>query len=162
MTKDLITIVFGSNELIDTNGILTFIDQKNQIKKELFRIELRSDLQPMITVEIRDRNNQLLGKAYRSTSFVHVHPDYEEIEETKGSEIKRMGLKRKKDNALIFEMVKKSPNEVEINGIFHVKGFPHPIVATRHSTRIGGIILSHNVKVGGGKGIVLTPHSIRF
>ena len=74
--NNLITIIFGSNKLINTNGILTFIDQQSKIKRELFKVELRSDLQPMLTAEIRDNKNQLLGKAYRSTSFVYTHPDY--------------------------------------------------------------------------------------
>ena len=158
----LITIVFGSNRMVDTGGILTFQDTQKQIKKELFKVELRSDLQPMITVEIRDENDQLLGKAYRSTSFVYVHKDYEFTEERKGNEIIRLALKRKKDGNFVFELIKRGKNEVEINGMFHVKGFPHPIEATRDYTKIGGITLSHNTKVGGGRGIVLTPTSIGF
>jgi len=160
--KKLVTIIFGSNRMIDTSGILTFIDESRQIKKELFKVKLRSDLQPMITVEIRDENDQLLGKAYRSTSFVYCHRDYRPIVETEGAEVKRLALERREDGSLIFELVKRSGNEVEINGIFHVRGFPHPIEATRDYTRIGGVTLSHNTMIGGLRGIVLTPHSIGF
>lgn len=148
--------------MIDTDGILTFIDKNRKIKRDLFKVELRSDLQPMITVELRDENNQFQGKAYRSTSFVDWAPDYEPIIETEGAEVKRLALKRKKDDNLIFELIRKGQNEVEINGIFHVKGFPHPIIATKHFTKIGGVTLSHNTIAGGGKSIVLTPHSIGF
>lgn len=148
--------------MIDTGGILTFLDKSRQVKKDLFKVELRSDLQPMITVEIRDNNNELLGKAYRSTSFVYCHPDYEEIVQAKGAEVIRLALKRKKDDSLIFELIKRNGNEVEINGVFHIKGFPHPIIATKNFTKIGGLTLSQNTMVGGGKGIILTPHSIGF
>ncbi len=41
----------------------------------MLKMEL-SALKPLITVEIRDKNNELLGKVWKSTSFVHWHKDY--------------------------------------------------------------------------------------
>lgn len=148
--------------MIETGGILTFVDKSRQIERGLFKVELRSDLQLMLSVEIRDENDQLLGKAHRSTSFVHCHQDYKVREEREGAEVKRLALRRKKDNDLIFELIKRSENVVEINGVFHVSGFPYPIIATPNFTRIGGVTLSHNTKVGGGRGIILTPQGIGF
>jgi hypothetical protein len=67
----LISITFGSNRFINTNGIITFRD--NGKDKDLFRYELRSsDSKPMIDVEIRDSKNELLGKVWKSASFVHI------------------------------------------------------------------------------------------
>ena len=147
----MISITFGSNRFIDSNGIIAF---KN---KELFKYELRSsDLQPMITVEIRDSNEELLGKVWKSSSFVHCHKDYEAKEEREGNSVKRMSLIRKSDNATIFELNIRNPNDIEISGVFHVKGFPHPIIATKDFLKIGGITLSHNTIVRSGKGIMLS------
>jgi hypothetical protein len=49
----------------------------------------------------------------------------------KGHEIIRLALKRKIDCNFVFELIKRGKNEVDINGMFHVKGFPHLIEATR-------------------------------
>ena len=149
--------------MIDTNGIITFRDIRGRLAdKEIFKVELRSDGQPLISVEIRDRNNVLLGKVWKSTSFVHCHPDYEGEEYREGTQVKRINLRRKKDSAVIFDLEIRSPNEVEINGIFHIEGFPHPIEATRNYTRIGGTTLAYNTKIGGRRGIILTQNSIGF
>ena len=149
----MINITFGSNRFIDTNGIITFND------KELFKYELRSsDLQPMITVEIRDQQGVLLGKVWKSTSFVHCHPSCETEIKREGNQIRKMSLSRKTDGVKLFELNIREPNDIEINGIFHIKGFPHPIVATEDYTKIGGITISHNTKAGKGKGIILTEN----
>lgn len=159
----LITIVFGSNRMIDTNGVCTFIDEERNVTKELFKVELRGDLQPMITVEIRDKLNKLLGKAYRSTGFVTWDKEnYEIIEEREGSETKRLALKRKTDGCTIFEMIKKDGNEVEINGVFHIKGYPHMIEATPDFLQTGTNQLIDCRMGCKGKGIVLTRNSIGF
>ena len=150
----LVTITFGSNRFIDTNGIIAFKG------KEFLKYELRSsDLQPMITVEIRDSNGNLLGKIWKSTSFVTLpHPDLEEKIERVGTDVKRISLTRKSDGAVFFELNIRKPTDVEINGIFHIKGFAHPIIATKDYLKIGGITLSHNTKARGGQGINLTEN----
>ena len=151
----MVSITFGSNRFIDTNGIISF---KN---KELFKYELRSsDLQPMITVEIRDKDGTLLGKVWKSTSFVYWHEDYEPKVEREGTNVKRMALVRKSDNTTVFELIIRNPNDIEINGIFYIKGFKYPIIATKDYLKIGGIILSHNTIVRSGKGIVLTENGL--
>ena len=152
----MISITFGSNRFINTNGIISFRD--NGKDKELFRYELRSsDSKPMIDVEIRNRTNELLGKVWKSASFVHVHNDYDGKEEHEGSEIKRMSLIRKSDNVTMFELIVHKPTNIEVNGHFHIKGYQYPIIATKDSLTIGlGNILSHNTKVSGGMGIILT------
>jgi hypothetical protein len=94
----MLTILFGSNWFIDTNGVVTFVDESKNIRKDLFKIELRADNKPMISVEVRDTNNQLLGRVHRSTSFVTVHPDYESSSELSGSDVKRLLLKNKQTN----------------------------------------------------------------
>jgi len=112
----------------------------------------------MITVEIRDRNGELLGKVWKSSSFVYWHKDYEAIVEREGNIVRRMSLIRKTDRATIFELNIRNPNDIEINGVFYVKGFSHPIIATKDSLKIGNIILSHNTIVRSGKGIVLSEN----
>lgn len=126
-SRSSINIVLGSNHFIGTSGLI-------QIKgKELFRIDLisyRDTFKPLITVEIRDENNTLLGKAYRSTSFVHCHPDYEAIIETEEGQTKRLALKRRADGVVVFDLKFTAPNEVEINGIFYAENIDYPIIAT--------------------------------
>ena len=170
----MLTIIFGSNWFIDTNGIVTFVDAENRIKKELVKIELRDDSQPMLTVEVRDAENKLVGKAYRSTSFVGIDPEYETITERNGSDIKKMVLKNKKTNKEVFELVnhgsrteKMNGKEVinyivEINGVFYIKGCPYPIEATSRYLDINTKKLIGNKKFGGGSGIELTPNSLAF
>ena len=151
----MITIVFGSNRFIDTNGIIAFRDDGKD--KELFKYELREDSKPMITVEIRDNNGELLGKVWKAASFVHVHKDYEGKEEREGSDIKKMILIRKSDNATIFELIVHKSSIIEINGVFYIEGYQYPIVATKNSLTIGrGNILSRNTIVKHGTGIILT------
>jgi hypothetical protein len=148
---NLINIMFGSNRFIDTDGIIAFKG------KEFFKYELRSsDLKPLITVEIRNSGGELLGKIWKSTSFVHCHPEYECKVEYEGSDVKQMLLIRKSDGAIVFELNIIEPTDIEINGIFHIKGFPHSIVATKDCLKIGGITFKNCTKHGGGKGINLT------
>jgi len=59
-------------------------------------------------------------------------------------------------------MVKKGANEVEINGIFHIKGYPHIIVANTNGTMIGTNLIANSTKIGGGTGIILRPNDIGF
>lgn len=147
----MISITFGSNRFVNTDGIISFKD------KELFRYELRSgDLQPMITVEIRDKEGVLLGKVWKSTSYVHCNPEYETEIEQEGNSVRRMALIRKSDHETIFDLRIRTPTDIEINGVFHVKGFPHPIIATREYLQIGGLMLSHNTIARSGKGISLS------
>ena len=154
----VIRVTFGSNRFINTNGIITFRD--NGKDKDLFRYELRSsDSKPMIDVEIRDNKNELLGKVWKSASFVYVHKDYEGKEEREGSEIKRLALIRKNDNATMFELIVHNPTDIEINGIFHIEGYQYPIIANKNSLTIGlGNILSHNETISDGMGIILTKN----
>ena len=151
----MINITFGSNRFIDTNGVIAFRD--NGKDRELFKYELREDSKPMINVEIRNEKGELLGKVWKSASFVHVNKDYEGKEEREGSDIKRMTLTRKSDNASIFELIVHKPHNIEINGVFYIEGYQYPIIATKESLTIGrGNTLSHNTKVKGGMGIILT------
>jgi len=144
-----INITFGSNRFIGTNGIISVKG------KELFRMELADDLRPLITVEIRDENDVLLGKVWKSTSFVHSHKDYEPIHERQNNTLKRLALKRKSDNEEIFEIVFHAPDEVEINGTFHVKGLNFPIIATKAFLDLNTNKFSKCTKVKGNTGIVI-------
>ena len=125
MSYKPINIVFGSNRFIGTNGLISVKG------KELVKIELADDLRPLITVEVRDKNDELLGKVWKSTSFVAWHNDYEPIYEREGSNIKRLALKRKSDNVEVFELALHTPTDIEINGVFYVKGLNFPIIATK-------------------------------
>jgi hypothetical protein len=151
----LINLRFGSNLLIGTDIPIIFRD--NGKDKELFKYELRaSDSKPMIDVEIRDSKNELLGKVHKSTSFVYVHKDYEGKEEREASEIRKMTLIRKSDKATLFELIFHKPTDVEVNGVFHIEGFQHPIIATKDVLKIGGLTFSHCTIIKRGTGIVLT------
>jgi len=124
-TYSPINITFGSNRFLKTNGVISIKG------KDLFKMDLGDDLKPLITVEIRDQNGELLGKVWKSTSFVHWHKDYEPKYESENNTLKRLALKRKSDNNIVFELIFHAPNDVEINGIFYVKGLKFPIIATR-------------------------------
>lgn len=151
----MITVLFGSNRLIGADIPIVFRD--NGRDKQLFKYELRtSDSKPMIDVEIRDDKNDLLGKVHKSVSFVYVHNDYQGNVERKGNDVRRMTLTRKSDNTTIFELIFHKPTEVEVNGVFHIEGFPHPIIATKDALRIGGLLFSDNTIAKRGAVIVLT------
>jgi hypothetical protein len=153
----LLNVLFGSNRLIGTDIPIIFRD--NGKDKELFRYELRdSDSKPLIDVEIRDNKNELLGKVHKSTSFVFVHEGYDGKEERIGSEVKKMTLIRKSDNTTVFELIFHKPTDIEVNGVFHIEGFPHSIIATHDVLKIGGITLAQNTIVKKGIGIILTKN----
>jgi hypothetical protein len=170
----MLTIIFGGNKFIETNGLVTFVDEANGIRKELFKVELRDDMHPMITVEIRDASDGLIGKAYKSTSFVAVNPDYEPITERNESEIKRMALKKKDSGFEVFEMVNKGISKisvnnklvdnytVEINGTFHVKGVSMLVRASKDKVQVGTNSFVGCTKMGGNFGIILTPNGFRL
>jgi hypothetical protein len=151
-----INIIFGSNRFIGTNGIISVKG------KELFRMELADDLRPLITVEIRDKNDVLLGKVWKSTSFVHSNEDYEPILERQNNTLKRLALKRKSDSEEIFEIVFHAPDEVEINGTFYVKGLNFPIIATKAFLDLNTNKFIGCTKVKSNTGIVVDNDFMAF
>jgi hypothetical protein len=150
------TIIFGSNKFINSNGLIVY--RVNGKDKELLKYELReSDSKPLITVEIRDNIGSLLGKVYKSTSFVHVDSMFETEETCEGSEVKKLILRRRKDKKKFFELIVHNPNEVEINGIFYLEGHPYPIIANSSGMTIGrGNVISNCTFENCGKAIYLS------
>ena len=144
-----INITLGSNRFIETNGI---ISAKG---KELFKMELAGDMRPLITVEIRNQKDELLGKVWKSTSFVHSHQDYEPIYERENNTLKRLALRRKSDNEVVFEIIFHAHNDVEINGTFYVKGLNFPIIATREFLDLNTNKFIRCVKYKGNTGITI-------
>ena len=156
--KSLITVIFGSNRLTGED-VIPIVFRDDGKDRPLFKYELRaSDFKPLIDVEIRDDKNIPLGIVHRSTSFVHVHEDYEGKEEREGSDVKKLTLTRKSDNATFLELIFHKPTEVEVNGVFHIKGFPQAIIATKNALSIGGLVFSHNTIVKKGNAIILTKN----
>ena len=141
-----INITFGSNRFLNTNGVISVRG------KELFKMKLGNDGRALINVQIRDKNNVLLGKVWKSSIFVHAHPDYEPIIQRKDGTLRRLALRRKADNTDIFELVFNAPNDIEINGIFHVKGLNFPIIATKDYVDLNSNLFSDNTinKMNGG------------
>jgi len=119
-----INITFGSNRFLNTNGVISVKG------KELFKMELASDGRPLITVEIRDQNGVLLGKVWKSTSFVYWDKSCEPIYEHDNNTLKRLALVDKQNRRVVFELIFHAPNDLEINGTFYVKGLNFPIIAT--------------------------------
>jgi hypothetical protein len=154
--KKLLTITFGSNKFVNNNGIIVY--KANGTDKELLKYELRdSDSKPLLTVEIRDECLTLVGKVWKSTSFVHVDPMFKTEIQREGSEVTRMALRRKRDNKLYFELNIRSPNDVEINGIFYLEGYPYPIIANNAGLTIGrGNVLSNCTIENCGNAIYLS------
>ena len=144
-----INITLGSNKFIGTNGIITAKG------KELFKMELADDLRPLITVEIRNDKDELLGKVWKSTSFVHWHPDYEPTYDRENNTLKRLALRKKSNKEDIFEIIFHAPNDVEINGTFYVKGLGFPIIATKEFLDLNTNKFIRNVKHKGNTGIVV-------
>lgn len=148
-SNKLINITFGSNRFIGTNGIISVKG------KELVKMELADNLQPLITIEVRDEKGDLLGKVWKSTSFVYWHKDYEPVYQRQGNTLKRLALKRKSDNVDIFEIVFHAPDDVEVNGTFHVKGLNFPIIATKAFLDLNTNKFSRCTIVKSNTGIVL-------
>ena len=142
-----ITITFGSNRFINTNGAISARG------KELLKIELGDDLQPAITVEIRDQEHKFVGRISKSTSFVYLHKDYEPRYEREGDLLKRIALIRKSSNEVVFEIIFHSSTEVEINGIFFVEGLSFPIIATKEYLDLNTKKFSHCTMVKDNRGI---------
>jgi len=131
--------MFGSNHHLDSSGIIKVRG------KDLFKIEtamVRGKLKPLVTVEIRDVNDNLLGKVHRSTSFVYHHPDYEPIIKTEEGVIKRLALK-KRDGGYVFDLQFHDINKLELNGIFYIQGVS--IIATPDGLTLPrGNIIAHS------------------
>ena len=134
-------IIFGSNHFYDTNGIIEVLG-KEQI--ELLKLAFRDEFTPLITTEIRDKNNKPLGIVYRSTSFVHVDPSCEDFIESEKGRPYRMELIRKENDEILFQLFVHRLNKVEINGIWYVKGLNYPIIATKDGVDLNGTIISKN------------------
>jgi hypothetical protein len=142
-----ISITFGSNRFINTNGVISFRG------KELLKIEVGDDLQPSITVEIRDKELKFVGRVSKSTSFVYLHKDYEPRYEREGDFLKRIALIRKSSDEVVFEIIFHSPTEVEINGIFYVEGLSFPIIATKEYLDLNTKKFTHCTIVKDNRGI---------
>ena len=148
-----VTITLGSNRFIGTSGLISVKG------KELFKIDT-SGTKPLITVEIRDRDGTLLGKLWKSTSFVYWHENYEPEYEREKGEVNKISLKGKSDGKTIFELVFKSPNDIEINGIFYVQGIPFPIIATPQYLDLNTNKFRGMTIVKSGKGIEISEDFI--
>ena len=157
MSAFLYNIVFGSNRFVGTNGIIQVHG------KELLKIDTISfgvTFKPLFSVEVRDSKNTLLGKLYKSTSFVHVDPDYEVETISELGYPRRLALKGKKDGKYVFELNYKQPNEVEINGVFYVKDLSYPIIATKDYLDINTNKFIRNTIIKNGSGIIIDKNSI--
>lgn len=142
-----ITITFGSNRFVNTNGVISVRG------KELLKIELGDDLQPLITVEIRDQKRKFVGSVSKSTSFVYLRKGYEPRYEREGNLLKRIALIRKSSNEVVFEIVFHSSTEVEINGIFFAEGLSFPIIATKEYLDLNTKKFTHCTIVKDNSGI---------
>jgi hypothetical protein len=126
--RGLWDIIFGSNHCYETSGII------NVKGKELFKIEaipFEKEFRPLISVEIRDKENKLVGKLHKSTSFVYCDNEYVSEEKSKEGYPERLAIKKKSDNSYIFELDFINKNTAKINGIFNIKGLGFPIIATK-------------------------------
>jgi hypothetical protein len=155
----MIEIIFGSNHFYDTNGIIEVFG-KEQI--ELLKIAFRDEFTPLITTEIRDKNGVLLGNAYRSTSFVHVHDDCKFNIETEKGRPYKMELRKKENDELLFQLIVHRLNKVEINGIWYVKGLSYPIIATKDGVDLNTNIFTHNYFYTKGTPIKIDTKRIRI
>jgi hypothetical protein len=142
-----ITITFGNNRFINTNGVISVKG------KEVLKIELGDDLQPAITVEIRDQEHKFVGRISKSTSFVYLHKDYEPRYEREGDLLKRIALTRKNSDEVVFEIIFHSSTEIEINGIFYVEGLNFPIIATKEYLDLNTKKYAHYTVVKDNRGI---------
>lgn len=142
-----ISITFGSNRFVNTNGVISVRG------KELLKIELGDDLQPSITVEIRDQERRFVGRVSKSTSFVYLRKNYEPRYEREGNMLKRIALIRKSSDEVVFEIVFHSSTEVEINGIFFVEGLSFPVIATKEYLDLNTKKFTHCTVVKDNKGI---------
>src|ERR1035437_1164016 len=155
--KNVYNVRFGSNNFINTDGVIAF-DDNGKLKQPL-KYEIDSTSKPLVTVEVRDSNNTLLGKVYKATSFVVVHPDYDAKVVRQGSDVKAMSLIRKNDGAVMFELLIHAPNNIEINGVFYIEGYSYAITASRsglvvrRGNTISGFTIAKN-----GTGIVLSKN----
>lgn len=157
----LFNIVLGSNHFIEAKGLISVKD--NEHLKEIFKIELipfRDTWKPLIDVEIRDAEGTHLGKAYRSTSFVHCHPDYKQVIEREEGQVSRLALKKRADDTYVFDMKLHAPNDVEINGVFYAEGIDYPIIATPEYLDINTNKFIRGIIKKKGAGIILTKNSI--
>jgi hypothetical protein len=145
--RNPITITFGSNRFINTNGAISIRG------KELLKIEVGDDLQPKISVDVLNQEHKLVGKVWKSTSFVLLSKNYEPIYEHEGDLLKRFGLTRKSTGEAVLEIIFHTSTEVEINGIFFVEGINFPIIATKEYLDLNTKKFDHRTKVKDNKGI---------
>jgi hypothetical protein len=66
----------------------------------------------------------------------------------------------KSSDMYVFELVYSQPNEVEINGIFYMRGLDYPIIATKDYLDLNTNKFIHHTKISNGAGIIIDNNSI--
>jgi hypothetical protein len=152
----LFNITIGNNEWVHTNGCIVY-QGENGKDKELLKYELTADKKPLLTVEIRDADGNLLGKVNKSTAFTDVDPQFEAKQTLKGNTLFKLALRRKKDKKKYFEIIIFSPTDIAINGIFHLKEMPYPVIVNSKGITIGqGALISHCIFENHGNAVYIS------
>ena len=149
-------ITFGSNKFVRTNGVISFKG------KNIVKIELSVSGEPLITVRVHDHNGKLLGKIWKSTSFTYVNGNYDAQKEQKGTMIKRLTLKHKRENKILLDIIFQDYNNVEINGIFYLLGVNFPIIASREYLDINTIKFKNARITKNGKAVEVDNDFVRI
>ena len=118
---------------------------------DIFKIERGTDEQLLLSTEVRDEKGDLLVKVSRN-NVVYAKPGEVKVtetpKETRG--LRRLEARRANDD-LVLEVDVKSVSEIEINGLFFVKGVR--VEASKKGLRINGLTLAHNQMTDNGTAI---------
>ena len=143
-------LVFGSNYIEKTlamDGPSTPIVVKGQ---ELFRLERGRDEQLLVTTEVRDKAGKLLVKVARNSPVARAK-DVVVKKTEKPARGQRHIEARDAKGQLILEVDVRSPSEVEVNGVFYVKG--EEILATKETLKVAGLTIARSRMTDSGVGI---------
>jgi hypothetical protein len=144
-------LVFGTNYIEQTSRLEGRSIAVLVRGVEIFKIERGTDEQLLLSTEVRDAKGELLVKVNRNNAVYFKRGEIE-VKETQKDPLGLRHLEAKRTNGdLVLEVDVKSMSEIEVNGVFVVKGVR--IEATKNGLRINGLTLAHNQMTDNGTAI---------
>src|SRR2546426_3161130 len=106
---------------------------------DVFKIERGTDEQLLLSTEVRDEKGDLLVKVNRNNVVYSKPGDIKVIETPKDPHGLRRLEARRVNGELVLEVDVRSASEIEVNGVFFVKGVR--VEATKKELRIDGLTI---------------------
>ena len=144
-------LVFGTNHIEKTGSFEGRSIPLVVRGVEVFKIERGTDEQLLLSAEVRDERGELLVKLNRNNVAYFNKGEVKVSETQKETRGLRRLEARRANGDLVLEVDVKSVSEIEVNGVFVVKGVR--VEATKNGLRIDGLTLVHSQMTDNGTAI---------